>query len=125
MQEENIIEIRTEIICIDSTSVKIHPDAAGARKSSGGQNIGRSKGDSQQRFIWLASKSAKYAIIFQLSAGNKHDAPEGRKLIESLYSDDKHHLLMGRAYEDNKTRKFAVQQGFIPVVPPKRNRKDL
>ena len=33
LQEENIIEIRTEIICIDSTSIKVHPDAAGARKS--------------------------------------------------------------------------------------------
>lgn len=53
LQEENIIEIRTEIICIDSTSIKVHPDAAGARKSSGDQSIGRSKGGSQQRFIWL------------------------------------------------------------------------
>ena len=53
LQEENIIEIRTEIICIDSTSIKVHPDAAGARKSSGEQSIGRSKGGSQQRFIWL------------------------------------------------------------------------
>lgn len=41
LQEENIIEIRTEIICIDSTSIKVHPDAAGARKSSGEQSIGR------------------------------------------------------------------------------------
>lgn len=53
LQEENIIEIRTEIICIDSTSIKVHPDATGARKSSGEQSIGRSKGGLQQRFIWL------------------------------------------------------------------------
>ena len=39
---------------------------------------------------------------FRLSAGNKHDAPEGRKLIESFYSEDKHYLLMDRAYEDKK-----------------------
>ena len=31
---------------------------------------------------------------------------------------------MDRAYEDNATRKLAEQQGFIPVVPPKSNRKD-
>ena len=36
---QNIIEIRTEIICIDNTSIKVHPDAAGARKSSGEQSI--------------------------------------------------------------------------------------
>lgn len=63
-------------------------------------------------------------MIFRLSAGNKHDAPEGRKLIESFYSEDKHYLLMDRAYEDNETRELAVKQGFVPVVPPKRNRKN-
>ena len=31
---------------------------------------------------------------------------------------------MDRAYEDDKTRAFAVKQGFVPVVPPKKNRKD-
>ena len=63
-------------------------------------------------------------MIFRLSAGNKHDAPEGRKLIESFYCEDNHYLLMDRAYEDNSTRKLAVKQGFIPAVPPKRNRKE-
>jgi len=53
LQTQNIIDIRTEIVCIDSTSVKVHPDAAGARKAGGEQSIGRSKGDSQQKFIWL------------------------------------------------------------------------
>lgn len=62
-------------------------------------------------------------MIFRLSAGNKHDAPEGRKLIENFYSEDNHYLLMDRAYEDNATRELAIKQGFIPVVPPKRNRK--
>ena len=31
---------------------------------------------------------------------------------------------MDRAYADNATRELAEQQGFIPVVPPKSNRKD-
>lgn len=31
---------------------------------------------------------------------------------------------MDRAYEDDKTRTLAEKQGFIPVVPPKRNRKE-
>lgn len=53
LQRKNIIEIRTEIVCIDSTSIKVHPDAAGALKSKGEQSIGRSKGGSQQSFIWL------------------------------------------------------------------------
>ena len=31
---------------------------------------------------------------------------------------------MDRAYEDDATRVPAVEQGFIPVVPPKKNRKE-
>ena len=30
---------------------------------------------------------------------------------------------MDKAYEDNITRDLAVKQGFVPVVPPKSNRK--
>ena len=63
-------------------------------------------------------------MIFHLSAGNRHDAPEGRRLIESIYSDNEHYLLMDRAYEDDATRALAVEQGFVPVVPPKKNRKE-
>ena len=44
MQEMNIIDIRSDILCLDSTSIKVHPDAAGAQKSSEEQSIGRSKG---------------------------------------------------------------------------------
>ena len=32
--------------------------------------------------------------------------------------------LWTRAYEDNETRALAEKQGFIPVVPPKSNRKE-
>ena len=44
LQKQKIIDIQSEVLSLDSTSVKVHTDAAGARKSSGEQNIGRSKG---------------------------------------------------------------------------------
>jgi len=53
LQERNIIDIRTEFVTLDSTYIKVHPDATGARKESGEQDIGRSKGGSPQKFIWL------------------------------------------------------------------------
>ena len=33
-------------------------------------------------------------------------------------------MLMDRAYEGNETRRAAVEMGYNPVVPPKRNRVD-
>ena len=74
--------------------------------------------------IHLVCTSARYAFVFSLSAGNRHDAPQGRKLLSEIYSEDKHYLLMDRAYEDDKTRFLAVENGFIPIVPPKKNRKE-
>ena len=44
MQNQGIIDTQTNVLCLDSTSIKVHPDAAGARKSNGKQSIGRSKG---------------------------------------------------------------------------------
>ena len=60
--------------------------------------------------------------VFRLSPGNSHDAPEGRKLIESIYSKNNNYLLMDRAYEDDKALALALAKnhGFKTVVPPKK-----
>ena len=71
----------------------------------------------------MVAADDKTAIIFSLSGGEKHDAPEGRKLIEKLKKPDKPcYLAMDRAYEDEKTRALAIENGYDPVVPPKKNR---
>ncbi len=44
MQKMGLIKTDTDVLCIDSTSIKVHPDAAGARKSNGDQDIGRKEG---------------------------------------------------------------------------------
>lgn len=60
-----------------------------------------------------------------LSGGECHDAPEGRKLLALLgQQEEPVFLLMDKAYEGNETRQFAIDLGFLPVVPPKSNRKD-
>ena len=44
LQKQNIIDIQGDVLCLDRNSVKVHPNASGAKKSSGNQSIGRSKG---------------------------------------------------------------------------------
>ena len=63
-------------------------------------------------------------MTFHISPGNNHDTPEGRNLLKTIYSGNEQFLLMDRAYEDDETRALALKQGFIPVVPPKKNRKE-
>ena len=59
-------------------------------------------------------------MVFRLSPGNSHDAPEGRKLIESIYSKNNNYLLMEKAYEDDKILALVKNHGFKAVVPPKK-----
>ena len=58
-------------------------------------------------------------MIFSLSPGQAHDAPEGRKLLHRLGPQQKNlSIVMDRAYEGNETRQLALELGFAPVVPP-------
>ncbi len=73
----------------------------------------------------MVATSDKYAINFSLSSGEVGDAPEGRKLMETLgEAKTITHLLMDRAYEGDETQTLAYELGYMPVVPPKSNRKN-
>jgi transposase len=71
----------------------------------------------------MVAADSRTAIAFSLSAGNDHDAPHGRALLEELGPmPESLPLLMDRAYEGNQTRQLVLDLGMIPVVPPKSNR---
>ena len=73
----------------------------------------------------MVAASDRDGVSFSLSAGNCGDAPEGRALLQQLGPvDHSVYLLMDRAYEGDETRALAMELGYIPVVPPKSNRKD-
>ena len=71
----------------------------------------------------MVAADARTAVTFSLSPGQAGDAPEGRAFLKRLGPPDRPlHLLMDKAYEGNETRQFALDLGFIPVVPPLRTR---
>jgi transposase len=73
----------------------------------------------------MVAADARTAIVFALSPGNAHDAPEGRSLLEELGPmPEGLPMLMDKAYEGNETRQLVLDLGMIPVVPPKSNRLD-
>lgn len=53
LQIEGIIRIKMETVCLDSTSVKVHPDGAGALKKVASKASEGQGADSQPKFIWL------------------------------------------------------------------------
>lgn len=73
----------------------------------------------------MVAADARTAVTFSLSPGQNHDAPEGRQLLRKLNhpTGSTLSLIMDRAYEGDETRQLALDLGFIPVVPPKQNRR--
>jgi len=59
-----------------------------------------------------------------LSAGNKHDAPQGRELLETIGKLERvPKLLADKAYSNFKTRLAAYNLNFNLDCPPKVNEK--
>ncbi|MGA3129492.1 MAG: IS5 family transposase [Terracidiphilus sp.] len=123
LQTEQIVRIKIEAFSLDSTSIKVHPDGTGALKKRP-QAIGKSRGGWNTK-IHMVAADARTAVVFALSPGNAHDAPEGRALLEDLGPmPEGLPMLMDKAYERNETRQLVLDLGMIPVVPPKSNRLD-
>ena len=58
-QQENIIRIRMEAVCQDSTSIKVHPNGTGALKKVASKESGVRVEGSQQRFTWSPHLTAR------------------------------------------------------------------
>jgi len=67
LQVEGVIQIKMESLCLDSTTVKVHPDGTGALKN-GEQSIGRSRGGLTTK-IHVVAASDRAAVAFSLSGG--------------------------------------------------------
>jgi len=73
----------------------------------------------------MMAASARVAVDFILSAGQLHDAPQGRILMDTVGKQKTvTPLIMDRGYEDDYTRFTAQMLKFDPIVPPKSNRKE-
>lgn len=53
MQIEGIIKIKVESVCLDSTSVKVHPDGTGSLKKAENKQSDDPEEDLPRKFIWL------------------------------------------------------------------------
>ena len=122
LQKNGTISFKSRIFCLDSTCVKVHRGARSIKKN-GKQAIGKTKGGWNTK-VHMICADDRNPVIFTLLPGQNGDAPEGRALLEKLGKiKKKKYLLMDKAYEGYETRNLAETLNFIPVVPPKSNRK--
>jgi len=53
LQQGQIVRIKIEAFCLDSTSIKVHPDGTGALKKTARKPSASPEADGTPRFIWL------------------------------------------------------------------------
>lgn len=75
LQQEQIIRFKIEAGSLDSTSIKVHPDATGALKKTARRPSADLEEDSRPRFIWLPAMSGQRFV----SPSRQDNAPTGPK----------------------------------------------
>lgn len=114
-----------EHLILDSTIVRAHPCAAGARKESGGQAeqaLGRSKGGFSSK-IHVSVDGLGNPLRFILTAGQRNDITEAEALVVDL---DFKRLIADKAYDADEFIRLIIEQYEAEVViPPRGNRLKL
>jgi transposase len=108
---------------LDSTVVRAHPCAAGARKKDGGQGaqaLGRSRGGFSTK-IHVNVDALGNPLRFLLTAGQRHDMTQAEALIAEY---DFERLIADRAYDADDFLQVLADKAAEAVIPPRRNRKE-
>jgi len=98
------------------------PGWHGRSKKNGPPAIGNSRAGWTTK-IHLVAADARTAVNVSLSPGHAGDAPEGREWLKQTKLAATS-VIMDRAYEGDDTRQLVRDLACIPVVPPKRNRRE-
>lgn len=92
-------------------------------KKNGGQEaqaLGRSRGGFSTK-IHIAVDALGNPLRFILTAGQSHDSPQAKSLIEGYAAQV---LLADKGYDDAKLIEAAEAKGMQAVIPPRANRKE-
>jgi len=117
-------EADLEWLMIDSTIVRAHQQAAGARREKGGkrgadaQGLGRSRGGLSTK-IHAAGDALGNPVRLIGSPGQRNDIAFAHELIEGFAPDV---TIADKGYAADHLCGKIAESGGEPVIPPKRNR---
>lgn len=108
-----------EEVMLDSTCCRAHQASAGARKKSGPQAIGITRGGLNTK-IHAVCDALGNPLRFVLTPGQRHDSKPVPELLDGLAAKA---LLADKAYDSDKIVQGAEKQGMQVIIPSKVNRK--
>jgi transposase len=113
-------------ILIDSTIVRAHAHAAGARKKNGGaaaQGLGRSRGGFTSKIIVTAADEST-AVVVDVVPGQAGDAPLLEPLLERTIGRVPHfdELVGDKGFDGDGQRAACINRDVFPNIPNRSNR---
>ncbi len=112
------------LVHVDSTVVRAHQHAAGARREKGPQALGRSRGGLGTK-IHAVVFNERQVLGIILTGGQAGDAPAGEELLEGvLERPEVEAVAADRAYDSDAIRAMLARAGKEAVIPPRANRKE-
>ncbi|MDE2329162.1 MAG: IS5 family transposase [Bradyrhizobium sp.] len=115
-------EADLEWLMIDSTIVRAHQHAAGARKVKGGpdaQGLGRSRGGLSTK-VHAATEALGLPVRLIGSPGQRNDIAFAHDLIDGFEAEV---TIADKGYDADHLCEKIAETGAEIVIPPKRNRK--
>ncbi len=117
LEQVNIDTHDDEYHMIDSTTIRVHQDAATTHAYREG--IGQSAGGKTSK-IHMKINALGDPLSFIVSPGNDHDRPYAEELIRDEPCE---YLIADRGYDCNKLRSYLTHLHIKPIIPGKSNRK--
>jgi transposase len=115
-------EADLEWLMIDSTIVRAHQHAAGARKEKGGRmprGLGRSRGGLSTK-IHVAGDALGNPVRLIASPGQRNDIAFTHDLVDGFEAGA---TIADKGYDADHLHEKIAETGAEIVIPPKRNRK--
>jgi transposase len=111
-----------ELLLLDSTIVKAHPHAAGARKGrqgGGGEGLGRSRGGFTTKLHALITQDGQL-VRYVLTGGEVNDITQAKELVRAGEGSA---VVGDRAYDCNAFITHVEELGMRAVIPSRSTRK--
>jgi len=110
-----------EWVMIDSTIIRSHACSAGYKKDSQKiEALGRSRGGFTTK-IHAVVDALGNPINFVLTAGQRNDITQAKHLCKDISNAL---VLADKAYDSNNFIKSLTEAYCVPVIPPRKNRKE-
>lgn len=107
-----------EFKALDATHLKAHQDACRYPGDPADRALGKTKGGRNSKLNACVNGKGK-ALRITLAPGNRHDI----LFAEEVLGDVKGKIVLGdKGYDSDELRTHIVEQGGVPMIPPKANR---